>query len=139
MVQVDKSREKYLNDGGSLVASYSKNLAITTTDSYVTILDIDSRGVRESIISIYNSHATNSIDYIVYGCVDLYPNADITGTAATDYANGWVILKDTTALAGLAVPVIETLTNPYARVVVQVRATVGASQGTVSAYHRGEN
>lgn len=139
MVQVDKMREKYLNDGGSLVASYSKNIDVASTDAYATVLDIDARGVRESVITIFNTHATNSIDYEIWATADLYPNTDMTGTDDSDYDLGWVQIAAETSLAGSAAPAIETLSNPYSRVVVRIKATVGASQGTVRVFHRGEN
>jgi hypothetical protein len=139
MVQVDKMREKYANDGGSLVASYNKNIDVTTTDSYAVALDIDSRGVRESVIVIHNTDPTNSIDYDVWANPDIYPAVDITGTAATDYDNGWVLIGAETSIAAGAVPVIETLSNPYSRVVVRIKATVASNQGVVRLWHRGEN
>ena len=139
MAQVDKSREKPFNDGGSLVASYSKNIDVTSTDVYVTILDIDSRAIRESVFTIFNTHATNSIDYKIWANPDKYPITDITGTDDTDWDNGWTIIKAETALAASVTPVIETLSNPYAKVVVRVKATSAGNQGVVRIWHRGEN
>lgn len=139
MAQVDKSRERQFNDGGGLVAGYSKNIDVASTDAYVTALDIDSRAIRESVFTIFNTHASNSIDYKIWANADIYPAVDLTGTDDTDFDNGWVIIKAETSLAGSATPVIETLSNPYSRVVVQIKATVGASQGTVRIFHRGEN
>jgi hypothetical protein len=138
MAQVDKMREKYSNDGGSLIAQYNKNIDVATVDAYAVALDIDVRGIRESVLVIHNTHATNSIDYDIWGNPDTNP-VDITGTAADDYDNGWVIIGTETAIAAGAAPSIETLSNPYARMVVRIKATVGSSQGTLRIWHRGEN
>ena len=138
MAQVDKMREKYSNDGGSLISQYNKNIDIATTDVFVVALDVDVRGIRESVLVIHNTHATNSIDYDVWGNPDTVP-VDITGTAATDHDNGWVVIGTETAIAAGADPSIETLSNPYSRMVVRIKATAGGSQGTVRVWHRGEN
>lgn len=138
MAQVDKMREKYSNDGGSLVSQYNKNIDVDTTDNMVVVLDIDVRGIRESVVVIHNTHATNSIDYDIWANPDRIP-VDLTGTPATDYDAGWVIVGTETAIAALAAPSIETLSNPYSRMVVRIKATVGGNQGTVRVWHRGEN
>ena len=138
MAQIDKMREKYSNDGGSLISTYNKNIDILTTDAFAVALDVDVRGVRETVLIIHNTDPTNSIDYDVWGNADTIP-ADITGTAATDYDNGWVIIGTETSIAQGAAPSIETLSNPYSRMVVRIKATVGGNQGLVRVWHRGEN
>lgn len=139
MAQENFPREKYQNDGGTLVASRSRNIDVTSTDSYVSILDVDSRGVRESVFTIFNTHATNSIDYKIWANADVFNSPAITGTDDTDWDNGWVVIKAETALAASVIPVIETLSNPYSRVVVRIKATSGGNQGVVRIWHRGEN
>jgi hypothetical protein len=139
MVQSDFTRERVDASNGSLVGSYSKNLDITSTDTFAIILNIDTRGVRESIFSIFNTHASNSIDYDIWGNLDSNPITSLTGTADTDYDNGWVLIKTTTSQASGAAPAVETLSNPYTRVVVRIKATSGGNQGTVRIWHRGEN
>ena len=140
MAQVDKMRERVDASAGSLVGNYNKNIDVTSTDAFVVALDIDSRGVRQSVITIFNTHATNSIDYDIWGNPDLLcAITDITTTCDTNYDNGWVSLKGTTAQAAGVAPAIQTLDNPYTRIVVRIKATSGGNQGTVRVWHRGEN
>lgn len=140
MAQVDKMRERVDASAGSLVGNYNKNIDLASTDCFVVALDIDSRGVRQSVITIFNTAACNSIDYDIWGNPDVLCGiCDITTTCDTNFDRGWVQLKGTTAQAAGVAPSVETLDNPYTRIVVRIKATVGASQGTARIWHRGEN
>jgi hypothetical protein len=139
MAQADYTRERVDASNGSLIGSYSKNIDVTSTDSFAIVLDIDTRGIRESIFSIFNTHGSNSIDYDIWGNLNSNPITALTGTADTDYDNGWVQIKTTTAQTAGAAPAVETLSNPYTRVVVRIKATSSSNQGTVRIWHRGEN
>ena len=140
MVQVDKVRERIDASGGSLVGSYNKNIDVTTTNAFTTILDIDSRGIRESVIIIFNTHCSNNIDYDIWGNLDMLQNiTEINPLCDTNYDNGWVQLTSTTTLTASMVPMVETLSNPYSRIVIRAKATVNDNQGTVRIWHRGEN
>jgi hypothetical protein len=138
MAQVDYTRERVDVSNGSLIGSYNKNIDVTSTDTFAIILDVDSRGTRTSTFSIFNTHASNSIDYDIWGNLDKDVTA-LTGTADTDYDNGWVELKASTAQAASAAPAVETLSNSYTRVVVRIKATSSSNQGTVRIWHRGDN
>lgn len=140
MAQVDTPREKVFNDGGSLVGLYNKNVAVSSTNAYATILDIDCRAIRSSVITLFNTHATNHILFEIWAtALPLATQTDMTGTDNTDYDNGWVQIKAETTLTASAAPTIETLDNPYTRLVVRIKASVGDSQGVLHVYHRGEN
>jgi len=140
MAQVDKMRERVDASAGSLVGNYNKNIDVTSTDAFVVALDIDSRGVRESVFVLFNTAAANDINYDIWGNADILSAiTDITTTCNTNYDNGWVLLKASTTLTASAAPTIETLDNPYTRVVVRIKATAGGSQGTLRGWHRGEN
>lgn len=138
MAQEDQRREKMSNDGNSIIGLHNRNLALTSTDAYATALEIDCRNVRSSVFTLFC--ITNDLKYEIWATADWLPDhTTMTGTDATDYANGWVQIKAETTLTAAAAPVIETLDNPYNKVVVRVKAAVGASQGVLDIYHRGEN
>ena len=63
----------------------------------------------------------------------------LTGTADTDYDNGWVELKASTAQTASAAPAVETLSNSYTKVVVRVKSTSAGNAGVVRIWHRGDN
>ena len=140
MVQEDKPREKLYNDGGSLVGLYNRNKNFTSTNTYADYLDVDCRGIRSSVITLFNTDSSNAVVYEIWATAEPYVNhTAMTGTDNTDYDNGWVQIKAETTLAASAAPTIETLDNPYTRLVVRVKSSVADSHGTVSIYHRGEN
>jgi hypothetical protein len=140
MAQVDQPREKYMNDGGSLVGFQNKNMSVASTDAYVDILDIDCRGLRSSVITLHNTHATNDVLYETWAtAIDYASITALTGTDATDYDNGWVQIKAETTLTASAAPTVDTLSNPYTKLVVRIKASSAGNQGTIIAIHRGEN
>jgi len=141
MAQVDQAREKYMNDGGSLVSYQNKNISVASTDAYATILDIDSRGLRSSVITLFNTHASNDCLYEIWAtALDKASITAMTGTDDTDLHNGWVqIGTEATLTASATTGTIVALTNPYTQIVVRIKASAGGSQGTIIAIHRGEN
>ncbi len=139
MAQVDLTRERIDASNGSLIGSYNKNIDVTTTNCFSAVLEVDSRGTRTSTFSIFNTHATNSIDYDIWGNIDINPVTALTGTADTDYDNGWVELKASTAQAASVAPAVETLSNSYTKVVVRVKSTSAGNAGVVRIWHRGDN
>jgi hypothetical protein len=140
LAQVDKPREKLTNDGNSVIGIHNKNISVISTDAYADVLDIDVRGIRTSVITLFNTHASNDVLYEIWAsALDLTSTVAMVGTDDTDYDAGWVQIKAETTLTASAAPTIETLDNPYTRLVVRVKASVGASQGTIIAIHRGEN
>lgn len=134
MAQVDTPREKVSNDGGSLVGQYNENEEVATTGTFATALDIDSRSIRESVFIIHNN-AGGDLDYqILANAKPLSSIVDPTGTNDDD--KGWVTLA-TASVATTADPSIQTLSNPYTRVIVQIKHTTSTTN--VDIWHRGEN
>jgi len=140
MAQVDTPREKPYNDGGSLVGVYGRNAPVTSTNAYATVLDIDCRGIRSSVITSFNTHASNDLKYEIWATtLPFADQTDMTGTDDDDYDNGWVQIKAETTLTASAAPTIDTLDNPYSRLVFRVKSSVADTHGTLHVYHRGEN
>jgi len=134
MAQVNRGREKLTNDGGSLIGLYNENEGVATTASFVTVLDVDSRTVRESVFIIHNN-AAGDLDYqILANARPLESIVDPSGTNDDD--KGWVVLSSS-SIATTAAPSIETLSNPYTRVIVQIKHTTLTTD--VDIWHRGEN
>jgi hypothetical protein len=140
MAQEDQRREKITNDGSSISGLHNRNVGVASTDAYADVLDIDCRNVRTSVFTLYNKHATSNILYEIWATAEWMPNqTNLTGTDATDYDNGWVQIKAETTLTASAAPTIESLSNPYNRVVVRIKAASPGNQGTLDIYHRGES
>jgi len=134
MVQSDRGREKLANDGGSLTGQYNENEEVATTAAFVTALDVDSRSIRESVFIIHNN-AGGDLDYQILA--NARPLADIVAPAGTnDDDKGWVVLS-TGSIATTVAPTIETLSNPYTKVIVQIKHT--SLTTNVDIWHRGEN
>ncbi|MBC8549025.1 MAG: hypothetical protein H8D23_05180 [Candidatus Brocadiales bacterium] len=120
MVQNDKMREKYANDGGSVVGQYNEYEEVATTSSFVTALDVDARGIREALLIIHNN-AGGDLDYQVLGNIkQLEDIVDPTGTDDDD--KGWVVISSASAATNTAPDVI-ALNSPYTRYVVQIKHT----------------
>ena len=117
---------------------HDTNLDVATANAFAIVLDVDGRYTKDSVITIYNTHASASITYNIWGLVAEYPGTALTGTADTDYDNGWVELVADAALAAGAAPPVLTVGTPYSRVVVRAKSTVTDTPGTVRVRHRGE-
>ena len=83
-----------LNDsttfGTGLSEYYNKQLNKTTTASFVRVLQINMRGLRDSAIVIHNN-AAGDLDYQILGTVE--KTADIADPTGTDDDNkGWVVI-----------------------------------------------
>lgn len=135
MVQTSKIHERHYNDGGSLTAEYTKNVGITSTNAFVTYLDIDLRAIRKGIFTLYDK--TNNVDYEIWVNPDRYTQAAFTGTAATDYEGGWIRTANGTLTAGSAPTEIE-ITKTYSRAIVLIKSSVADSHGVFYLYFRGE-
>ncbi len=134
MAQVDTQREKISNDGGSLIGQYNETEEVATTAAYVSVLDIDVRTIRESAFIIHNN-AGGDLDYKILG--NLRPLASIvTASGTNDDDKGWVTLVSG-SIATTGAPDVHTLSNPYTRVIVQIKHT--SSTTNVDIWHRGEN
>jgi hypothetical protein len=134
MAQVDTAREKISNDGGSLVGLYNENEEVATTSSYVTALDVDSRTIRESVFVIHNNAAGDLDWQILANPRPLGSIVDPTGTDDDD--KGWVTLGSGSVASGAA-PSVQTLSNPYTRIIVQIKHTTATTNADI--WHRGEN
>ena len=119
---------------GVQYAHYDKQIDQATTSSFVTALDIDSRPIRESVIVIHNVTA-GDLDYQILANAEAFDDiVDPTGTDDDD--KGWVVLKSASIATGIA-PAIETFSNPYTRVVVQIKHTTLTTNTRL--WHRGED
>ena len=120
---------------GVQYAHYDKQIDQATTSSFVTALDIDSRPIRESVIVIHNVTA-GDLDYQILANAEVFDDIiDPTGTDDDD--NGWIVLKASTSITSGAAPAIETFSNPYTRVVVQIKHTTATTDARI--WHRGED
>lgn len=125
---------------GSLFSRYNKNKGVASANAYATILDVDSRRIRTSVFTLFNTHASNDVLFEIWATAEHYEDqTDMTGTDDTDYDNGWVQIKAETTLTASAAPTIETLDNPYTRVIVRIKSSSTDTPGTIDVYHRGEN
>ena len=107
---------------------------VATTAAFVTALDIDSRTIRSSVFVIHNN-AGGDLDYQILA--NAKPLSSIINPAGSnDDDKGWVTLA-TGSVATTAAPSIQTLSNPYTRVIVQIKHT--SSTTNVDIWHRGEN
>lgn len=83
----------------------------TTTDDYADVVDLDTRWLGDTIITIANTGVTNQLDYqiLVYN----------------DYTNGTAHTTTTNTVA--TVDTDQVILVRHARVKVQVKSTVGSS------------
>lgn len=136
---VQSTREERLTSPkGEIYNKYDENLGVSTTSSFVNQLIIDSTPLRDSVIIIHNNGAGDT-DFQIMGNAR-HPDDIVnpTGTTATDRTNGWVILLNGTgSIASGAVPLKQSFTNPWSRVVVQVKHTTTTT--SVNIHSRGEN
>lgn len=134
MAQVDTPREKIANDGGSLVGLYNENEEVATTASFATVLDIDSRTIRESVFIIHNN-AAGDLDWQILANAKPYSSM-VDPTGSNDDDKGWVTLGSGSVASGAA-PTVQTLSNPYTRLIVQIKHTSSTTNADI--WHRGEN
>ena len=133
MVQVSRP-ERLESPQGAIFNQYDKNLGLSTTSSFVTVLTVESIPIRESVFIIHNKGA-GDLDWQILGnAEDLIDIVAPTGTNDDD--KGWVVLKASSVASGAA-PSVETLSNPYTQVVVRLKHTTTTTD--VDIWHRGEN
>jgi len=121
--------------GTGVTIYHDKNLNVSTTSSFVTALDIITSSLRESTFVIHNKGA-GDLDYQILGNLDV--NADITlPTGTNDDDDGWIILKASTSIGTGTAPSVETLSNPYTRILIQIKYTTGTT--TANLWHRGQS
>lgn len=135
MAQVDDMRERVDASAGSLVGQYNENEDVTTTTSFVNALDIDARGVRESVIVVHNKGSGDVTYDIIANPRPLAKIVDPTGTNDDD--KGWVEIKSATAISSGAAPSISTFSNPYTRVLVRIKHVTSSTD--VNIWHKGQN
>ena len=87
-----------------------------TTDAYANALDWITRGMGNKTIVLKNTHPANGLTFQVLGRGDYYFGQDAEVIAPAPVNAGDVALI--------------TLNNAYARVIVQVKATVPGNQAT---------
>ena len=134
MAQVNRNGGSATKPKISMIENYAKNLSVNTTANFVNLLDIDSRGDSTGNIIIHND-AGGDLDYQILA--NAKPLSSIVDPAGSnDDDKGWVTLA-TGSVATTAAPSIQTLSNPYTRVIVQIKHT--SSTTNVDIWHRGEN
>lgn len=133
MVQATRS-EKLQSPQGEIYNQYDKNLGVATTGSFVTALTVDSTPIRESVFIIHNN-AAGDLDYQILGNAEHLDDI-VAPTGTDDDDKGWVVLKSA-SIATTVAPDIETLSNPYTQIIVQIKHTTLTTD--VDIWHRGEN
>lgn len=132
MPQVDREEILSRKQGG-LYEQVNNNKSVATTGTYADALDVDCRGVGESVFVIHNEGA-GDLDYqILANAEDIRTIADPTGIDDDD--DGWVVLGSGSVATATA-PAIETLGNPYSRIIVQIKHTTLTTNASI--WHRGE-
>ncbi len=126
--------EQLKSSRGGLYNQFDKALGIATTGSFVTVLTIDCLPIRESVFVIHNN-AGGDLDYQILANAD-HPDDIVAPTGTNDDDKGWVLLG-TGSVATTVAPAIETLTNPYTQVIIQIKHS--SSTTNVDIWHRGEN
>ncbi len=134
MAQVNTQREKIANDGGSLVGVYHENEEVATTCAFVTALDFDARLVRESVIVVHNN-TVGDLDFQVLANARPLKSI-IAPTGTNDDDDGWVVIQ-TGSVATTVAPTVITFSNPWTRVIVQIKHTALTTNADI--WHRGEN
>ncbi|HEC66170.1 MAG TPA: hypothetical protein ENI23_12840 [bacterium] len=119
---------------GGLYNQFDEVEDVATTSAFVTALDIDLRAVRESVVIIHNVTA-GDLDYQILANARDFSNI-VAPTGTNDDDKGWVSLQSASIASG-AIPAIETLSNPYTRMVIQIKHTTATTD--VSIWHRGES
>jgi hypothetical protein len=113
---------------------YDENLAIITQDAYVdataTIIPVEH--IDKGVITILSSHASNAIKYKIRGSIKF------GASAPADADKSWyTIIPEKTVGANQAEPQHEAWSEPWVWIRVDVKASVGGSQGTVDVRSRG--
>ena len=122
----------------------NKNEAFTCGTSYANALVFSAKFIRESVFVIKNDDATIGMDYKIYG--SLKNDADATTLTDDDWVNllsikaghdGTTYDHDQASALDATKKVVETLDNPYSKIVVQIKSDSGTP--TAKVWHRGEN
>ncbi len=119
---------------GGLYNQFDRAEDVATTATFATTLDVDIRPVRESVFIMHNVTG-GDLDYQILGNAKAF-NDIVDPTGTNDDDKGWVVLASASVASG-AVPAIETLSDPYTRLVVQIKHTTATTN--VSVWHRGES
>lgn len=121
--------------GNGVTIQHDQILDKATTSSFVTALDVSTSSIRDSTFIIHNKTG-GDLDYQILGNLGVYANiVDPTGTNDDD--KGWVVLKSSTSVATGTAPAVETLSNPYSRVIVQIKHT--SLTTNVNIWHKGQS
>lgn len=133
-------RNQINNRAGSLYEQLDYDEAFCTSCSYANALVIDSREVKESVIALKNDDCCIDMDYKIYGSIK--PGANQCCICADEWFNLISISGccaychcSSTALDA-TVRAVETFSNPWRWVIVQVKADSGTP--TAKLWHRGE-
>lgn len=128
--QVDSSK----TFGTGLSEYYNKNLNKATTASFVTQLQVNVRGLRQSVFVIHNNGA-GDLDYEILATIEESGSiVDPTGT--NDDNKGWLSLKSGSIATGIK-PVKHALKDSWTRVLVRIKHTTATTN--VDLRHRGQN
>ena len=133
IIMAQASYSKRLGTGVTIY--HDKNLNVSTTATFTTALDIVTSSLRESTFVIHNK-GSGDLDYQILGNLDV--NSDITLPTGTDDDDaGWIVLKASTTIGTGIAPAVETLSNPYTRILIQIKHTTLTTN--VNLYHRGQS
>lgn len=129
---------------GSVTIGDVSDENITVTDAYLNVLEIDSANISDSVITIYNNDATNSLTYKVYA------SGKVQSTIPDDSDNSWVnilidLLVDDTVPANYEhnrekeLPALFTTYESFSNKWAWVRVQMKTASGTIiaKAWHRG--
>lgn len=121
--------------GNGVTLQHDQILDKATTASFVTALDISTSSIRDSTFIIHNKTG-GDLDYQILGNLGVYGDiVDPTGTNDDD--KGWVVLKASTSIATGTAPAVETLSNPYSRVIIQIKHTTLTTNSCI--WHKGQS
>lgn len=104
-----------------LVIGYSAENESIAVDSntFEDVLLINNKKTKDLLLHIYNSHASNSLDYEIYGHAKESSSAPATDAAGIKQ---WKELKASTSLAAES-ETAETLTDHWAWILVRMKRT----------------
>lgn len=132
------NRTNPINDSlGDKTHSYRVDYdsSITTTNSYVRALTIDTRSIKRGILNIVNTHASNQLYYEVRGSL----KDSTTMPDTTD--NSWVVIKKDVKAYNVGSTngdsgKIETFDNTYNFLEILVKAVSSGNQATCEIYSK---
>ena len=113
---------------------FSKNKGVDTTSSFVTILEVTVRGIRNGAFIIHNQ-GVGDLDFKILGTLE-HPSDIVDPTGTNDDDKGWIVLT-TSSIATTIKPSIFSLSDSYTKIIIQIKHTTATTK--VDVYYRGEN